>query len=149
MIVACKRIRGRRAAPLRGYTLLELLVVIVIVGLLAAFVGAQYFVQLGKSKGQIAREQIDLFDKAVVQFRIDVGHYPSSEQGLVALVAPPVNEGLWHGPYLNRAIPLDPWGNAYGYRTSGADEREFEIYSFGRDGLPGGTGEDADVFNWQ
>ncbi len=137
------------AARRQGFTMLELLVVLAIIALLASFVGPKYFAQIGKSKGQIARAQIDLFDKAVVQYRIDVGNYPTQEQGLVALVAPPKGEGLWRGPYLKKAVPLDPWAHAYSYKIPGSDGREFEIVSFGSSGAAGGSGEDADVSNWQ
>ncbi len=133
----------------QGFTMLELLVVLAIVGLLASFIGPRYFAQIGKSKGQIARAQIDLFDKAVIQYRIDVGNYPTQEQGLVALVAPPKGEGLWRGPYLKKAVPLDPWEHAYSYKIPGTDGREFEIVSFGSGGVAGGSGEDADVSNWE
>jgi general secretion pathway protein G len=144
-----KRTGGAGGRRRQGFTMLELLVVLAIIALLAAFVGPKYFAQIGKSKGQIARAQIDLFDKAVVQYRIDVGSYPTQEQGLVALVAPPKGEGLWRGPYLKKAVPLDPWERAYSYKIPGSDGREFEIVSFGGDGVSGGGGEDADVSNWQ
>lgn len=133
----------------RAFTLLELLVVMVIIGLLAAFVGPMYFAQMERSKTQIVRAQIDAMDKGVVQYRIDTGHYPPPQPGLVALFAPPPNEALWRGPYLKKALPRDAWGNAYVYKLPGADDREFEIISYGGDGQPGGTGNAADIFNWQ
>ncbi|MES2130507.1 MAG: type II secretion system major pseudopilin GspG [Pseudomonadota bacterium] len=131
-----------------GFTLLELLVVIVIIGLLAAFVAPKYFGQIGKSKTQIARAQIESFDKALDQYRIDTGHYPSTQQGLVALTVQPANEPMWHGSYLKKGIPPDPWGNAYVYAMPGTDTHEFDITSYGNDGKQGGAGEDADVTNW-
>ncbi len=132
-----------------GFTLLELLVVVVIIGLLASYVGPKYFGQIGKSKTQTAKAQIDSFDKALETYRIDVGHLPTTAQGLAALAAAPAGEGLWKGPYLKKAVPQDPWGNAYVYSSPGNDPaHEYEIISYGRDGQSGGTGEDADVTSW-
>ena len=102
-----------RGAVSRGFTLLELLVVMVIIGLLAGYVAPKYFSQIGKSEVKIARAQIDALEKALDQYRLDVGRYPSTEQGLAALVAPPANEPKWQGPYLKKAVPPDPWGHAY------------------------------------
>jgi general secretion pathway protein G len=133
----------------RGFTLLELLVVIVIIGLLAAFVAPKYFSQIGKSQTQVTRAQIDGFDKALDQFRLDTGHFPSTDQGLVALSAQPVNEPLWRGPYLKKAVPSDPWNHAYVYKFPSTDpSRDFDIISYGRDGKAGGAGDDADITNW-
>lgn len=130
-----------------GFTLLELLVVIVIIGLLAGYVGPKYFAQEGKAKAKVARAQIDGFEKALDAYRIDMGRYPTTEQGLGALEARPDNEPRWQGPYLKRAVPLDPWGKPYLYRMPG-EKGEVDIYSLGRDGKAGGDGEDADVGNW-
>jgi len=128
-----------------GFTLLELLVVIVIIGLLAAYVGPKYFAQLGKSEVTIAKAQIEAFEKALDTYRLDVGRYPSTEEGLSALVTAPNNAGAkWNGPYLKKGIPPDPWGHAYKYKGPEAGA-EFIITSEGRDGQPGGTGEDADI----
>ena len=133
----------------RGFTLLELLVVIVIIGLLAAYVGPKYFNQLAKSQIQVTRAQIDGFDKALDQYRLDTTHYPSSEQGLIALSIQPANEPLWHGPYLKKAVPVDPWANPYMYKIPATDpNRDFDIVSYGRDGKAGGAGDDADITNW-
>ena len=128
----------------KGFTLLELLVVIVIIGLLAGYVAPRYFSQVGKSEIQVARSQIDALEKALDQFRLDTRHYPTAEQGLDALVVKPANEGNWTGPYLKKAVPNDPWGRAYVYRVPGG-KGEFDLYSLGKDGKPGGTGEDADI----
>jgi general secretion pathway protein G len=129
----------------RGFTLLELLVVIVIIGLLAAYVGPKYFGQLGKSQVTIARAQIEAFEKSLDTYRLDVGRYPTSEEGLSALLsAPPAAAAKWNGPYLKKGIPQDPWGHPYQYRAPGA-KGEYEIVSTGRDGQRGGAGEDADV----
>ena len=130
-----------------GFTLLELLVVIVIIGLLAAFVAPKYFNQIGKSKSQIAKAQIESFDKAVDQFRLDTGHFPTTDQGLVSLFVQPPNEANWHGAYLKKSLPADPWGNAYIYKVPGKDGADYDLISYGRDGQPGGSGEDADISN--
>lgn len=118
----------------RGFTLLELLVVIVIIGLLAGFVAPRYFSQVGKSEVQVARAQIESFEKALDQFRLDKRRYPTNEEGLEAL-----------RPYLKKAVPNDPWDRPYVYRTPGQKGTEFDILSFGRDGKAGGSGEDADI----
>ena len=127
-----------------GFTLLELLVVIVIIGLLAGYVAPRYFSQVGRSEVQVARAQIESLEKALDQYRLDTGHYPSSELGLKALVDRPVNEPKWAGPYLRKDVPLDPWGKPYIYKIPG-EKTEFELVSYGRDGKPGGNGEDADI----
>lgn len=130
-----------------GFTLLELLVVMVIIGLLAGYVGPRYFSQIGKSEVKAARAQIDALEKALDQYRIDVGHYPTTEQGLPALMAAPSGEGRWAGPYLRKAVPDDPWGKPYQYRQPG-EHGDFDLFSYGPDGQPGGEGEAADVTNW-
>ncbi|WP_219117558.1 type II secretion system major pseudopilin GspG [Janthinobacterium sp. UMAB-56] len=131
--------------PARGFTLLELLVVIVIIGLLAAYVGPKYFAQLGKSEVTVAKAQIEAFEKSLDTYRLDVGRYPSTEEGLAALlVAPPAAGTRWNGPYLKKAVPLDPWGHAYQYRAPGS-KGEYDIVSMGKDGQPGGSGENADI----
>jgi general secretion pathway protein G len=130
-----------------GFTLLELLVVMVIIGLLAGYVGPKYFQQIGKSEIKTARAQIDSLDKSLAQYRLDTGHFPSTEQGLASLVTRPQNEPKWEGPYLSKGIPLDPWGNAYVYKCPG-EHGDFDIVSYGKDGQPGGTGEAADITNW-
>ena len=129
----------------RGCTLLELLVVIVIIGLLAAYVGPKYFAQLGKSEVTVAKAQIEAFEKSLDTYRLDVGRYPTTEEGLAALlVAPPAAGTRWNGPYLKKAVPLDPWGHAYQYRAPGS-KGEYDIVSMGKDGQPGGSGENADI----
>jgi general secretion pathway protein G len=130
-----------------GFTLLELLVVVAIIGLLAAYVGPRYVSQLGKSEVTAARTQIEALARALESYRLDNGNYPSSETGLSALRNRPTNLPRWNGPYLQKDVPVDPWGHPYFYRlTSVAGSgRDFELLSFGRDGRPGGSGEDADI----
>jgi general secretion pathway protein G len=127
-----------------GFTLLELLVVIVIIGLLAGYVAPRYFAQVGKSEIQVAKAQIESLEKALDQYRLDMRRYPSADEGLQALVTKPENAPAWSGPYLKKAVPMDPWGRPYAYRTPG-QKGEFELFSYGRDGRPGGTGDDADI----
>ena len=134
-------LRHRRS----GFTLLELLVVIVIIALLATYVGPKMFAQLGKSEVTVARAQIEAFEKSLDTYRVDVGRYPNTEEGIGALmVAPPAAGARWNGPYLSKAVPVDPWGHAYQYRAPVA-KAEYEIISTGKDGQPGGTGENADI----
>lgn len=130
----------------RGFTLLELLVVMVILGLLAGYVGPKYFSQIGKSEVKTARTQIEAIAKALDQYRLDTGRYPTTEQGLAALNARPANEPKWDGPYLSKALPNDPWGRAYQYRSPG-EQGEYDLFSFGRDGQPGGADDGADITN--
>jgi general secretion pathway protein G len=127
--------------------LLELLVVLVIVGLLAGFVGPRLFAQVGRSEAKVAKAQISAFEKALDQFRIDTGRYPPGDAGLAALVARPADEPRWNGPYLAKAVPADPWGRAYGYRSPG-EHGDYDLWSFGRDGQPGGEADDADITSW-
>lgn len=130
-----------------GFTLLELLVVIVILGLLAGYVAPRYFAQVGKSEIKVAQAQIEGLGKALDQYRLDTGHYPSTEQGLAALMERPSSEVKWDGPYLKKALPPDPWGKPYMYRSPG-EHGEFDIYSYGKDGQAGGSGENVDIVSW-
>ncbi len=140
-------IRQQSVKTVRGFTLLELLVVMVIIGLLAAYVGPKYFSQVGKSEIKMAQAQIDGLEKALHQYRLDVGSYPATEQGLAALVTRPSNEARWQGPYLSKTPPPDPWGRPYIYKYPG-ERAEFDLMSLGKDGQPGGEGEAADIKNW-
>jgi general secretion pathway protein G len=133
---------GRRIR--RGFTLLELLVVLVVLGLLVGIVGPRYFSQLGKSEAKAAQAQLASLAKALDLYRIDVGRYPSTEQGLAALTIAPPNESRWRGPYLQKAVPADPWGHPYLYKSPG-EQGEFDLLSLGKDGSPGGADENADV----
>jgi general secretion pathway protein G len=139
----------RTASPSlrRGFTLLELLVVMVIIGLLAGYVGPRFFGQIGKSEVKVTKAQIDALQKALDQYRLDVGHYPSTEQGLQALMDKPAEEAKWAGPYLSKALPKDPWGHDYQYKAPG-EHGEYDLLSWGRDGRVGGDGEDADITSW-
>lgn len=132
------------AASPKGFTLLELLVVLAILGLLAAFVAPRYFDQLDRSNAKIAQTQLRALSEALDHYRLDVGRYPSTEQGLAALTAAPPGETRWNGPYLKRAAPLDPWGRPFVYKLA-AEQAEPDLLSLGRDGRPGGSGEDADL----
>lgn len=143
--LACRAsIAGRRVG---GFTLLELLVVMVIIGLLVGYVAPRYFAQLGKSEVRATQAQIGAFERALDTYRLDVGHYPTTEQGLTALVVRPQNEAKWNGPYLQKAVPSDPWGHPYQYKSPG-EHGEYDLYSFGKDGQPGGSGDAADITNW-
>ncbi len=130
-----------------GFTLLELLVVIVIIGLLAGYVGPRYFSQVGKSEVKVAQAQIDGLGKALDQYRLDTGHYPSTEMGLAALMVQPGEERKWDGPYLKKAVPLDPWDQPYQYRAPG-EHGDYDLFSYGKDGREGGSDEAVDIVNW-
>ena len=131
----------------RGFTLLELLVVMVIIGLLAGLVGPRYFAQVGKSQTKAARAQIEALEQALEQYRIDVGHFPNSSDGLAALTAAPAGELAWAGPYLKKAVPKDPWGHPFLYQEPGS-HAEVDLVSYGKDGRAGGTGDNVDITNW-
>lgn len=128
-----------------GFTLIELLVVVAILGLLVAYVAPRYFGQVGKSEVATAKAQIDALEKALDQYRLDAGHYPATDPGLAALVTRPAGEPRWNGPYLRKAVPLDPWGRPYAYRSPGAQGGDYDLLSYGKDGQPGGSGEEADL----
>lgn len=140
MLVCGHVLKGR----IRGFTLLELLVVMVIIGLLAAYVGPRYFAQLGKSERGTAKAQIEGLARALDTYRLDTGHYPNTEQGLNALVVKPGEETKWNGPYLQKGVPPDPWGRPYVFRSPGQGG-DFDLLSYGKDGQVGGEGDGADV----
>jgi general secretion pathway protein G len=142
MVVARMRARGKG-----GFTLVELLVVMAIIALLAALVGPKLFPKLGKGKQSAAKAQIELIGQALDQFRLDVGRYPTAQEGLNALMVNPGATG-WEGPYLKKALPPDPWGKPYQYLCPGT-HGEYDLLSYGRDGNPGGEGEDKDVASWE
>ncbi len=140
-------IASTRRSKNKGFTLLELLVVMVIIGLLAGYVGPKYFAQIGKSEVKVAKAQVDALGKALDQFRLDVGHYPTMDEGLASLVTHPANEPRWDGPYLAKALPVDPWGNPYVYKSPG-EHGEYDLISYGKDKQLGGEGEAADITSW-
>ena len=131
----------------KGFTLLELLVVMVIIGLLAGYVGPKYFAQIGKSEIKMTQAQISALDKALQQYRLDVGHYPTTEQGLAALMTKPAGEQRWDGPYMQKDVPLDPWDFPYVFKSPG-EHGDYDLLSMGKDGQPGGDGDAADITNW-
>ncbi|NML43484.1 type II secretion system major pseudopilin GspG [Ramlibacter sp. G-1-2-2] len=129
----------------KGFTLLELMVVVVIIGLLAALVVPRYFNTVSKSKATIARAQMDSLEKALEEYRLDVGSLPTREQGLQVLLVAPAGGARWRGPYLKKDVPSDPWGNPYLYRP-GDGGHDIEIISLGSDGQPGGAGDAKDIY---
>ncbi len=138
--------RSRRPSP--GFTLLEMLVVLVIIGLLAGLVAPRLFSRLDASKVQAAEAQVKMLRSAVMTLQLDLGRIPTAQEGLGLLSQPPANAreaALWRGPYLDDKLPADPWGNPYQYAVPGADSQPFALYSFGADGRPGGSGDAADI----
>jgi general secretion pathway protein G len=141
-----KRMREKRSE--KGFTLIELLVVIIILGLLSALVAPKFFGKVDKAKQKTAKTQIELFGSALDEFRLDVGRYPTTEEGLNALREKPGNVTNWEGPYLPKAIPLDPWGFPYQYKSPG-EHGAYDLFSYGADGAIGGEGNDKDIVNWE
>ncbi|MBA3466682.1 MAG: type II secretion system major pseudopilin GspG [Gemmatimonadaceae bacterium] len=130
-----------------GFTLIEMVVVLAVIALLAALVGPQIVGRVSEARGTSAKAQIELFSTALENYRLDNGGYPTTSQGLAALRTKPASAPTpfnWRGPYLRKAVPADPWGKPYQYRSS-SDGAPFEVASYGRDGRPGGVGEDADI----
>lgn len=141
--------RARLFATVRrqGFTLLELLVVVAIIGLLAAYVGPKFFSQIGRSEQGVAKYQVEAFSRALGAYRLDVGGFPTTEEGLEALIKRPATATKWNGPYLEKDVPADPWGRPYRYQSPGAEGADFDIVTLGKDGQPGGTGDAADITN--
>ena len=131
-----------------GFTLIELLIVMVIISLLAAFVAPRFFGQEKKAKQRGAKGQISLLESAVDTYRLDIGRYPTTEQGLEALREKPDGIDKWDGPYLRKELPMDPWGNPYVYESP-SEHGEYAIMSYGADGSPGGEGDDMDIVSWK
>lgn len=137
----------------RGFTLIEILVVIIVLGLLAALVGPRILGRVSEAKTATAGTQIELLGLALDNYRLDNGMYPTTEQGLRALEEKPLREPIptnWRGPYLRKAVPLDPWGRPYVYASPGEhNPAAYDLSTLGRDGQPGGEDEDGDVTSWK
>jgi general secretion pathway protein G len=136
-----------------GFTLVEIMVVIIVIAVLATLVAPNAFQHVGRAKDATARAQVEMLSAAVEAYRLDNDRYPTTEQGLAALRAAPAGEPrarAWRGPYLRRDVPADPWGRPYLYRSPGAANPEgYDLLTLGRDGVEGGEGEDADVLSWR
>ena len=139
--------RELMASAGRGFTLLELLVVLVILGLLAAYVGPRYFAQIGRGEATVAKTQLQGLVRALDTYRLDMGVYPTTAQGLRALSQDPGGGARWNGPYLQKEAPVDPWGRAYVYRSPGSSGRDYDLLSYGKDGTPGGDKDNGDISN--
>jgi len=149
-----KNLIGPSAARRRaGFTLIELLVVIIVLGMLAALVGPRILGRVSEARGATAKTQIDLLGTALDNYRLDNGSYPTTDQGLGALESKPTRDPVpvsWRGPYLKREVPVDPWGRSYLYKSPGDHNvTGYDLSTLGRDGVPGGTDEDADITNWK
>jgi len=131
-----------------GITLVEMLVVLAIIGLLAGLVGPAVLNQLGGAKTKTAAVQIKDFEQSLEMFKLDVGRFPTTQEGLKSLVTKPTAVNGWNGPYLKSGLPQDPWNRDYMYKSPG-EKSEVDIYSYGQDGAPGGEGENSDVGNWK
>ena len=138
----------RRSAQ-GGFTLIEIMVVMAIIAMLAAMVGPRLIRQQEKAAVKAAAAQIERLGTALDTFRLDMNRYPSTQEGLTALMQPPTGSSHWDGPYLNKNIPLDPWDNPYQYRSPGGGGRPYDLFSFGADGAPGGDGDNRDITSWQ
>ena len=141
-------IRAAVNKPGQGFTLTELLVVLVIIGLLAALVGPVLYQRINPAKASVAQAQMENFMTALDSYFLDTGHFPSTPQGLAALRSVPEGEAKWKGPYLKKEIPNDPWGHPYQYRSPGRNGG-YEISSYGADGKEGGEGENQDINSWE
>ena len=145
------RKRSVRLGPV-GFTLVEILVVIVVIGILATLVAPNVFRHVGSANMSTARSQIEMLGAALDAYRLDNGRYPTTQQGLAALWDRPLGDPQprsWRGPYLKKNVPLDPWGNAYVYQSPAQQSRMgYDLLSYGADGKPGGESEDADIASW-
>lgn len=145
--MSLEKIRKLPMGMAAGFTLIEMLVVLVILGLLAGVVGPNVLNQLGGAKTKTAKVQVKDLEQAAEMYKLDVGRYPSSSEGLVALVDKPGNADGWNGPYLKSGVPKDPWKYEYHYANPGT-RAAIDIYSLGQDAAAGGEGEDSDIGNW-
>jgi general secretion pathway protein G len=132
----------------RGFTLIEIMIVVIIIGLLAALVAPRLFGKLTTAKLKSAKAQIELFGTALDAFRLDTGRYPTTDEGLKALREKPSGDESWSGPYLPKEVPVDPWGKPYLYKSPG-DHGDYDLFSYGLDGTEGGEGENQDVVSWK
>jgi len=140
--------QNSRRPRTRGFTLIELLVVLMILGLLAGLVGPRVLKHLGGAKTDTARLQIEELGAGLDLYHLEIGRYPTTEEGLAALAEPPAGVANWNGPYLRKKnVPTDPWGNEYRYSAPG-EHGDYDLYSLGRDGSDGGNGEDEDIVSW-
>jgi general secretion pathway protein G len=142
-----------RAQRQGGFTLIEMIVVMIIIAVIAGLVGPRLFKNVARAKQSAGKAQIELIGIALDQYRLDNDMYPTTEQGLAALISqptsPPIPEN-WDGPYLKKEVPLDPWGRDYYYESPGRMDAEgYDLYSFGRDGIEGGDDEDGDIVSWR
>lgn len=142
--------QNRVSSKQRGFSLIELMIVLVILGLIAGIVGPQAMKYLGKGKSQSAKVQIENISAALDMYRLEVGSYPTTTDGMKALVSQPSGARGWNGPYLKKGdVPKDPWNNEYQYKRPGSNGQPYDLSSFGADGSAGGEGEDADISLWQ
>lgn len=149
MKTSIRRGRFRRLRDQAGFTLIEIMVVIIIIGILAAIVGPKMFGNVEKAKLNAASAQIEMLGTALDSLRLDVGRYPNTSEGLDALITPMSGEEEWNGPYLKKIeIPLDPWKSPYRYESPG-NYGDYDLYSYGKDKAEGGTGENRDIASWK
>jgi general secretion pathway protein G len=146
-------LKKKRRRGYEGFTLIEMIVVMIILAVIAGLVGPRLFKNVSKAKQNATKAQIELLGIALDQYRLDNDMYPTTEQGLDALMRQPVSSPIpefWDGPYLKKEVPLDPWGRDYYYESPGTyDTKGYDIFSLGRDGLEGGDDEDEDIVSWQ
>jgi general secretion pathway protein G len=134
----------------RGFSLLELLAVLVILGILAGIFAPKFLGQAESAKRKAAKLEIDQIGQSLDLYKLEVGRYPTTQEGLQALVTAPSGAANWNGPYLKKtSVPKDPWGNEYKYVAPGDQSRPYDILSFGGDGKEGGDGEGKDITSWQ